>query len=134
MKLKLLLLVLLIPMMSCDAVPSTVAPRNAYIIATGGSPIPVSFGLGATSRVLSGLTGFRHMSVINTTACGIMVNTAADSIAPSDNDEKNLPMVDSTVSLGETFDDLYIAGSVYIRANCNPSAPITLGSLIIKVW
>jgi hypothetical protein len=133
-KLKLLLLVLAIPFAACAVAPSTVAPRNAYIIATGGSPIPVSYGLGATSRVLSGLTGFRHMSVINTTGCGIMVNTASDSVAPADGSENNIPLVDSGTSLGESFDDLYIAGSVYIRANCSPSAPITSGSVIIKVW
>lgn len=134
MKFKLLTLLVLVPIMTCAATPSTVAPRNAYIIATGGSPIPVSYGLGATSRVITGLTGFRHMSVINTTACGIMVNTSADSVAPADGSENNIPLADPAVSLGETFDDVYIAGSVYIRSNCSPSAPITAGSVIIKVW
>ena len=120
--------------MACAVVPSTVAPRNAYIIATGGSPIPSSFGLGATSRVISGLSGFRHLGVLNTTGCGLMVNTAADSIAPSDGSENNLPLLDYGTALGETFDDIYIAGSVYIRSNCSPAAPITSGSVIIKVW
>lgn len=105
-------------------------PRTSKTTASGGSPIPTSFGTGSQSRVMTGLSKYGHIAIFN--GCedeAVAVNFSFGS-TPTDGNSANVYIPGG---IGLVLDNVPVGANVYLRSDTG--APITTAcSVFITVW
>jgi hypothetical protein len=110
-------------------VPFTNAFRTVSIDASINN-VPTDFSTtNVASRILSGLNGYSHIAIVRDNTCALVLNTNYDSPAPANSNDSNLKI--PTTLIGFVFDNVSIAGSVYLRSD---GFLCTSGKINVWVW
>lgn len=109
---------------------NAIPQRSKKITASGGSPIPTTYGTSSQSLVLSDVAYADHLMIINETGGRIAVQVKNNDAvnAPSSGDGELYCFANGITA----FDDCYISQTIYIRSDSGSA--ITSGSVEIMVW
>lgn len=104
-------------------------PKTAKTVASGGSPIPTTFGTGSQSRVMTGLSKYGHIIAFNSCDDAIAINFTYGT-TPSNTDPANIYLPGGT---GIALDNVPVGANVYIRSDSGVA--ITAACfVVVTVW
>jgi hypothetical protein len=98
---------------------------------TSSTNIPTSYGSGAGSRVLTGISNCQHLMITSTCETRIAVVARAKSSTTPSATQLYIPAAPTDGEVAFLFDDIEVGESIYIKSD---GSAISSGIVTVSVW